>query len=148
MVRDGTDDDIEKLLPLAIKMHETSIYKGLELDLEVVRKYAKGFIKDDWKYFRVYVGQDEVPSAFFMGFTTNYFFNNQVLGCEENLFTNEKNPFAGIRLTKDFEKWCKKRGAVEMNFSVTHSGKPNGQYHKFMKRMGYQEIGAIFKKRI
>ena len=148
MIREGKDEDIEKLIPLAIKMHETSIYKNLELDLQVVRDYAKQFIKDDWKYFRVCVGEDKIPSAFFMGFITKYFFNNQILGCEENLFTNEKNPFAGIRLTKDFEAWCKKKGAVEVNFSVTHSGKPNEQYHKFMKRMGYKEIGAIFKKGI
>lgn len=147
MVRDATYDDVEKLLPLAYVMHQTSIYKETEYDEEVVRKYAKHFVDSENNYFRV-VDKDGKPCAFFLGYITTYLWSNQTLACEENLFTDGTSVLAGLKLTKDFEAWAKEKGAYEVNFSITHSGKPDEQMNKFMVRMGYQERGAIFKKRI
>mgnify|MGYP001186976245 FL=1 len=147
MIKDGTNEDIEYLLPLAKKMHETSIYRNLDYTDERIRTYAQKFVQSEDHYFRVYI-KDEKPTAFFLGYITNYIWSYQILGCEEQLFTDNSSPLVGLKLTKDFEKWCKEKGAVEVNFSVTHSGKPNEKYNKFMERMGYKDVGSIFKKRI
>jgi hypothetical protein len=147
MIRDAIDEDIEILLPLAIKMHSTSkVYADLDLDLQKVRDYAKDYIDYYDRYFRVYE-KDGRPVAFFLGYVCEYFFGNQKLGIQENLFTNEENPMVGIRLSKDFEAWCKERGAIEVNFGITTSH-DRQRHDKFMARLGYRDCGTVYKKRI
>ena len=44
MIRDATECDIEYLLPLARKMHSTSIYKNSHYSDDNIRVWAKGYI--------------------------------------------------------------------------------------------------------
>ena len=147
MIRIAAYEDIELLLPLAIKMHKTSkVYGDLDINLDKVRSYAKSYIDGKNRYFSV-SEKDGKATAFFLGHGSRYFFSDQILGCQDNLFTDEKSPMCGIRLTKDFEKWCKARGAVEINFGIT-SSHVREKHDKFMSRLGYKDSGTVYKKRI
>ena len=147
MIKEGTYEDIETLLPLAKEMHGTSIYKDTHYDENIVREYASRFCGNPNKYFRVYYKGDK-PMAYLLGYITNYLWGNDILAQEELLFTDQSSQLAGFKLLKDFEKWAKEKGCKEVNYSVTYAGAPNEQYDKVMTRMGYTKQGAIYKKGI
>ena len=129
MIKEGTYEDIETLLPLAKEMHGTSIYKDTHYDENIVRGYASRFCGNPNKYFRVYYKGDK-PMAYLLG------------------YIDQSSQLAGFKLLKDFEKWAKEKGCKEVNYSVTYAGAPNEQYDKVMTRMGYTKQGAIYKKGI
>ena len=146
MIRDAVNEDIEILLPLGEKMHKTSPFYGdMPFDKDKVREYAQRHIDGVNNYFRVYE-RDGTPVAFFLGHVVHYFFNWEVSGRQGGLFTDGKTPMLGIRMSKDFEAWCKERGAFEVNYGVTHSHTP--RYDTFMSRLGYKNIGAVYSKRL
>ena len=146
MIRDATYEDIEILLPLSEEMHRTSpVYSSMPYDKDKVREYARGYVKRDYTYFRVYEKNGK-PVAFFLGYITNYFVNYSIMGQQETLYTDEKNPMVGIRLSKDFEVWCKEQGALEVNYGITHSHTP--RHRDFMSRLGYEVVGTVYSKRL
>ena len=147
MIRDAVYKDIELLLPLAVEMHTSSkSYAYLKLDLNKVRDYAKMYIDHNNKYFRVYDKGNHL-SAFFLGHLSKCFFGNQIVAAQAGLFTDEETPMCGIRLSKDFERWCKKRGAVEVTYGITTSH-DRERHDKFMSRLGYSDCGTVYKKRL
>lgn len=146
MIRDATYDDIEILLPLAKEMHRTSpVYSSMPFNEGKVRQYSRNYSEKSHTYFRVYE-KDGKPVAFFLGYVQNYFFNYEVLGQQETLYTDGKNPMVGIRLSKDFEIWCKEQGAIEVNYGITHSHTP--RHTSFMSRLGYEIVGTVYSKRL
>ncbi len=147
MIREGTYEDIEQLLPMAQEMHNTSIYKDTHYSHDVVREYASRFVGNPNNYFKVYIRND-TPVAYLLGYITNYLWGNDILAQEELLFTDGKSQLAGFKLLKDFEVWAKEKGCKEVNYSVTYGGDPTSQYDNVMERMGYTKQGAIYKKGI
>lgn len=145
MIRDATECDIEYLLPLARKMHSTSIYKNSHYSDDNIRVWAKGYITSDHSYFRVYC-REEKAVAYLLGYITNYLWGDDLFAQEELLFTDGKSHLAGLKLLKDFEKWAIDWGALQVNFPVTYDGLTDVKYNKVMERLGYKQQGTIFKK--
>tara|TARA_E500000178_G_scaffold340077_1_gene382364 strand:- start:253 stop:723 length:471 start_codon:yes stop_codon:yes gene_type:complete len=145
MIRDATKCDIEYLLPLARKMHSTSIYKNSHYSDDNIRVWAKGYIDSDHSYFRVYC-REEKAVAFLLGYITNYLWGDDIFAQEELLFTDGKSQLAGFKLLKDFEKWAIKNNCREVNYSVTYGGATTSQYDDVMERLGYTKQGTIYKK--
>tara|TARA_B100000745_G_C20044458_1_gene356015 strand:- start:139 stop:591 length:453 start_codon:yes stop_codon:yes gene_type:complete len=147
MIRDATYEDIEKIIPLAVEMHGASPNRS-HTDFHIPKfiEYCNRCIEYNNRYFRVF-DSGSGPTAFFMGFISEYLHGRDRLGVQENLWTDEKQPMCGIRLSKDFENWCKKKGVVEICFSITHNH-DRPRHDKFMSRLGYVDCGTVYKKRI
>jgi len=147
MIRDAVYEDIEKLVPLAIEMHRTgSTQRFTDFYIPKFRDYCKRCIEYNNRYFRVF-DSGSGPTAFFMGFVSEHLYGRDRVGVQENMWTDGKTPMCGIRLSKDFEKWCKEKGVVELTFSITHSH-DRERHGKFMSRLGYKDSGVVYKKRM
>ena len=51
------------------------------------------------------------------------------------------------KLMKDFEKWAKQCGALEISFSTTAYGE-DPRYEAFCTRLGYEPCGRNWKRRL
>lgn len=147
MIRDATYEDIEEILQLAIEMHRTSsTYSFADFHNPKFIDYCKRCIEYNNRYIRVF-DSGSGPVAFFMGVISEHLFGRDRVGVQELLWTNGKAPMCGIRLSKDFENWCKKKGAIDVTFGITHSH-DRGRHDKFMSRLGYEDGGTVYKKRL
>lgn len=127
-------------------MYLESEYSTLPFDPEKARRMGGVFIDRQDRYFRVYE-KDGVPVAFCMGGIADYIFSDALLGEEYIVYTNQEAPMAGARLMKDFEKWARDFGAIELNFSTTALG-DDPRYEAFCTRLGYRPCGRHWKKRL
>lgn len=58
---------------------------------------------------------------------------------------NYRGTSAAHRLLKEFEKWAKDKGAIEMSIGTSTGVHPE-KTHDFYVKMGYTHTGGIFKK--
>lgn len=146
MIRDAHEDDIDGLFELAHRMYLESRYSTLPFDGEKARRMGRIFINREDRYFRVYE-KDETPVAFCMGGITDYMFSDCLLAEEYIVYSDAKAPLSGLRLMKDFEKWAKDWGVLEINFSTTALG-DDPRYEAFCTRLGYRPCGRHWKRRL
>lgn len=146
MIRDANYEDIEDVFDLGHSLWLESNYRHLPWDNEKARRMGHVFIERDDKYFRI-VEKDEKIIAFCMGGLSDYIFSEGLFAEEYLLYTEKKAPLSGAKLMRDFEKWARQWGALEMNFSTTAYGE-DPRYEAFCTRLGYEPCGRNWKRRL
>ena len=146
MIRDAEHEDVEECLELGHRMYLASQYSSLPWCSDKCRNLGHSFVEREDRYFRLYE-KDNRPVGFCTGGIEDLIFSEEYMGKEYLLFTSEEVPLVGLRLMRDFEKWCINWGVMEIDFSTTSQGEDK-RFEAFANRLGYRPAGRHWKRRL
>jgi hypothetical protein len=151
VIRPPLMEDYEQLNELGRWFQENSAYAKCGWSEKKFKSIYTSSLKEDSPYFVRVAEEDGDISGVFFGLITEYFFSNEKIAMDQVVcFHPEKRKNVGkslIRMFKEFESWAKERGAHECCIGVTSEIAGDG-YEKLIERVGYRNVGSVYKREV
>lgn len=138
--------DIPAVVDLAREMHGESAFSDFDFDdSKMAAQLTMPLTHPDSQFCQVAVKDGEVVGALF-GYITEFVFGPQIIACDYGWYVIPKarGTSAGVRLLKDFQKWAKDHGAVEVCMGVSTNVQKD-KTGKLFKKLGYKHVGGLYK---
>jgi GNAT superfamily N-acetyltransferase len=147
MIRPATPHDLDEILALGRRLHQTSTYCDRSFDDEKVRALMASLIDGHGVVFVGVVSGVIVGGI--AGAVTEYWFGRHLHGFDFSFFIAEEHRSGSLamKLLLALEAWCKARGAVEMRLGITTGINVEGTT-RFYEYLGYRSTGPLFTKAI
>jgi L-amino acid N-acyltransferase YncA len=146
MVRDATLEDIPAMIRIGEIMHAESRYSFMTYDGEKVAFTLKTLIGTG--FVRVHEHNGEIDGGM-VGYMGEPWFSNERVASELALFIvpGKRGGMAAWYLLSEFVAWCDQQGAREITLAIT-TGVKVEETGKLYQRLGFEQVGGVFKRRI
>lgn len=148
MIRKAAKEDIPVLVEMSSAMHQESPrFRSVPFDAKVMGIFLGLLMEQDGAC--VFVSEDEGKVVgMFAGLTCPYFFSLDSYSCDIGLYVvpdmrGKRHAFALIRV---YEEWAAGKGVKQENITLTLGASNEEKMHEFFRRLGYVEIGALYRK--
>lgn len=147
MIRPATLHDLDEILALGLRLHQTSTYAAKSFDDDKVRALMGDLIEGQGVVFVGVVSGLIVGGI--AGAVAENWFNHDLHGFEYSFFVAEESRSGSLamKLLLALEAWCKARGALEMRVGITTGINVEGT-SRFYRFLGYQNTGPLFTKEL
>lgn len=147
MVRDAALDDIPAMVALGQLMHAESRYAFMDYDGEKVAITLKTLMQSGG-FVRVHERDGEIDGGM-VGYMTEAWFSRAKVGAELALFMrpDRRGGVAAWYLLSEFNAWAEQQGAQEITLAIT-TGVKVEETGKMYQRLGFEQVGGVFKRRI
>ena len=148
IVRLATPQDFEPMIEMGARMHAAGKYAFLPYDKAKLLALAKG-LHDSPNGILIVAAEDNRLIGMIVGFVEEFYFCRQKLARDLLVWVeeSERGSKAGTYLISAFEEWAKSRGAVETCLCDTNGG-DSERIGALYRRIGYERVGGIYKRRI
>lgn len=154
ILRDITYEDVEYLTQLGVDNHLESRFKDIvPVDKDSIRKLIYNIVNScGEEYFGVVAVDDskDLIVGYMAGFLTTYSFNENVYyAADEMVYVHPKyrGKLVGSKIIKAFTKWAESKGCLEVAIG-TISEIATERTKKLYSKIGFKEVGSLFRKRI
>ncbi|MBA5203088.1 GNAT family N-acetyltransferase [Pectobacterium aroidearum] len=148
MIRQATKEDIPELVLLGMRMHQESSYRKLSFDAEKCAALADQLIAST--YGAVLVAEiDGQIIGWMAGGIAPFWFSHDRMAFEYGVFIDAeyRGGSAGYRLVKEFVRWAKEHGAVEIRMGIT-TGVHEERTGELYQRLGLQRTGLLYSMEV
>lgn len=144
MIREATQNDVERLLELGTQMHKESRYSIFDFDPEKLRWHIRTVIDHDHGMLFVYE-KDGVILGAVMGWIEEQYFGHDKLLCDLALFVepDKRGAMAGAALIKKFIEYGKEQGVAQIILSNS-TGVDKERVAKLYERLGMEHVGFVY----
>ncbi len=145
-LRLGTQEDVPQLTALLREFYDTSIYSGGDYDEGKVLELATDFVQGDQREkVTILLVDGNSVVGFFLGITSEVFFNRKKAGYELAWFVKPKyRNYKNCRLMLSaYQEWCSILGCES-----SHIASLTTQYDKLYKRLGYTPVEHSYKREL
>lgn len=134
------------MIDLAEVMHQESAYRIFHFDREKLADHAAYWLTDD-NYLLLVAEDASGLVGMYGGFITEYYFGRDLCAYDLWFFVKpqKRGSRAALLLFRAFEDWAFGKGAQEICPGTTTRVDPE-RTASFLKRLGYSEVGQLFKK--
>lgn len=145
-LRIPTEEDLPALRELLLTHLKGSRYAGLAPNDDAYRAYLEASSVSPNLFIRVAMDKSGECVGYMTGAVDWLYYTSELCAVEHILVSTD--PRAGHRLREVFNKWAKKRGACE-SFALT-SGvhAPAERMDNYYKRLGYQAVGQVYRRKL
>jgi len=147
MVRDATLDDIPAMVALGAIMHAESRYSFMAYDGEKVAITLKTLMQTGG-FVRVHVKDGEIDGGM-VGYMGEPWFSAERVASELALFVvpGKRGGMAAWYLLSEFSAWAEAQGAKEITLAIT-TGVKVEETGRMYQRLGFEQVGGVFKRRM
>ncbi|GKV93527.1 GNAT family N-acetyltransferase [Pectobacterium aroidearum] len=144
MIRQATKEDIPALVLLGMRMHQESSYRNLSFDVEKCAGLADQLIASEYGAVLVAEKDGEII-GWMAGGIAPFWFSHDRMAFEYGVFidADQRGGSAGYRLVKEFVRWAKERGVVEIRMGIT-TGVHEDRTGDLYQRLGLQRTGSLY----
>lgn len=151
MIRKATKEDIPVMAAMAHEMQkESPRFKDVSFDIEVVSNFLQIMI--DAPERCCFVSESDGKIVGMMGgITVPYFFSlDENYACDIGLYVvpEMRRRAHAFQLIRAFEDWAIEKGVKPSNITIQISATNDPAVHEFIRRMGYTNIGVLYKKEV
>ena len=149
MIRLVTSCDEKAIIQLGNEMHCASRYAWIPFSPERFWKTVMQCGQSELGYAKVFENEKKEVIGGLMGVLQPYYFSDAMSAHDLAVFVQAgmRGGIAANLLLRDFENWADDHQAIEVRLGVT-AGIKDDLAGKLYKRLGYQEAGTLFVKRI
>lgn len=144
MIRQATEEDLEKIVMLGAEMHAESRFSVLAYDRDKVAGLLSHLLATD--QFVQVIERDGVLVGGFAGFVTEHWASKDLVSYDCGLFISPGYRGGGdaARLILRFKEWAVSRGAKMVTLSVNTGVHPE-RTARLMEAVGFDQIGFIYE---
>lgn len=153
-LRDITFDDVEYLTQLGVQNHLESRFKDIvPVSEDSIRKLIYSIINSHGEEMFGIIAEDDKKDlivGYMAGFITNYSFNEHAYyAADEMVYVHPeyRGKLIGNKIIKAFTKWAESKGCLEVAIG-TISEIATERTKKLYSKIGFKEVGSLFRKRI
>jgi len=138
--------DIPSVVDLAKQMHAESAFSRFQFDdSKMAVQLTMPLTHPESQFCHVAVKDKEVVGALF-GYLTEFLFGPELIAMDYGWYVLPKarGTSARVRLLKNFQRWAKDHGAVEVCMGVSTNVQKD-KTGKLFKKLGYKHVGGLYK---
>ena len=149
IIRKARLEDVGRCVDLGESFHAASYWRSRTFSPERTEAYARNAIENPRKLFLV-SENDEGVYGYFIANWSEMFFTDERVSDEEVLWVQEGSGtvWTMIGFFKAWENWARANGCSLLHYNPTSHGHLAQKWNKFMKRYGYDEAGASYRKEL
>ena len=149
IIRRARLEDVGSCVVLGKSFHATSYWRSRAYVPEKVEAYAKNTIANPYKLFLVSENEKGIYGLF-IAHWNEMFFTDERVSDEDVLWVQKGSGtvWTMIGFFKEWEKWARANGCSLLHYNPTSHGHLAEKWGKFMKRYGYDEAGASYRKEL
>lgn len=143
--------DVEELTRLGVINHlESRFGKIVPVDEASIQKLIFNVLSNEDDYIGIVALDGDKIVGYMVGFITNYSFNeNAYYAADEMVYVipEYRGKLVGKRILKAFQEWAESKGCLEAVIG-TISEIATERTKKLYSKLGFTEVGSLFRKRI
>ena len=143
--------DIEELTRLGVLNHlESRFGKIVPVNEESIQKLIFNALTDEDNYIGIVALDDKKIVGYMIGFITNYSFNEDAYYAADEMvyvIPEYRGKLVGKRILKVFQDWAESKGCLEAVIG-TITEIATERTKKLYSKLGFTEVGSLFRKRI
>ena len=149
IIRRARLEDAWSCVDLGKSFHATSYWRSRAYVPEKVEAYAKNTSANPYKLFLVSENEKGIYGLF-IAHWNEMFFTDERVSDEDVLWVQKGSGtvWTMIGFFKEWEKWARANGCSLLHYNPTSHGHLAEKWGKFMKRYGYDEAGASYRKEL
>ena len=149
IIRRARLEDVGSCVVLGKSFHATSYWRSRAYVPEKVEAYAKNTIANPYKLFLVSENEKGIYGLF-IAHWNEMFFTDERVSDEDVLWVQKGSGtvWTMIGFFKEWEKWARANGCSLLHYNPTSHGHLAEKWGIFMKRYGYDEAGASYRKEL
>ena len=149
IIRRARIEDVGDCVNLGKSFHATSYWGSRAYVPEKVAAYARNTIANPYKLFLVSENEKGIYGLF-IAHWNEMFFTDERVSDEDVLWVQKGSGtvWTMIGFFKEWEKWARANGCSLLHYNPTSHGHLAEKWGKFMKRYGYDEAGASYRKEL
>lgn len=150
MIRLMREEDVGHCVDLGERFHATSYWNWIPYNKEKAYEWTLQGVNNPEKLLLV---AEDAPSqtifGFFVASHSQFWYADASVSEEQVMFVSPEHSggSTGLKFMRAWERWSKDMGADVMFFNPT-SHMQGKKWNAFMKRLGYHEAGAAYRKAI
>jgi GNAT superfamily N-acetyltransferase len=147
MIRPVTLDDLPAAVALGASMHHESYYAHLDYDPIKVMELGVLIVDNPSIYWGVVAEVDGEIVGFGAGYVAPHFFGHDLTSGDLAIFLTpeHRNGMVGVRMIKDYVRWCEERGVKTPALGVSAGIKPE-RIGKLYERLGFTDKFTIYRR--
>lgn len=143
--------DVEELTRLGVINHlESRFGKIVPVNEDSIQKLIFNVLTDEDSHIGIVALDGEKIVGYMIGFITNYSFNEDAYYAADEMvyvIPEYRGKLVGKRILKAFQDWAKRKGCLEAVIG-TISEIATERTKKLYSKLGFTEVGSLFRKRI
>ena len=149
VIRRGRREDVGYCVDLGKSFHATSYWRGRDYVPEKVAAFAENALQNPYKLYLVSENENGVY-GFFVARWSEMFYNYERVSDEEVLWVQKGSGtlWTMMGFFKEWENWAKANGCSLLHYNPTSHAQYADKWNKFMKRYGYEQAGASYRKEL